>query len=99
MARVEPLGKAAAARFDHLPPEVVAWAKVKVARGLPRQADAMTLGRTIYVRPGHEQSQSLLAHELVHVRQMTSARRGKNEDRERERRVHQIIDFSFASLM
>ena len=69
MARAEPLGKAAAARFDHLPPAMVAGAKVKLARRLPRQADAMTIGRTIYVRPGHEQSQSLLAHELVHVRQ------------------------------
>ena len=69
MARAEPLGKAAAARFDHLPPAMVEGAKVKVARRLPRQADAMTIGRTIYVRPGHEGSQGLLAHELVHVRQ------------------------------
>lgn len=69
MARAVALGKAGAARFDHLPPATVEGARVKTARRLPRQADAMTLGRTIYVRPGHEASQALLAHELVHVRQ------------------------------
>ena len=69
MARAEPLGKAAGARYDHVPPATVQRAKVKLSRRLPRQADAMTVGRTIYVRPGHEQSQGLLAHELVHVRQ------------------------------
>ena len=69
MRPVETLGKAAAARFDHVPPSTVEKTKVRLARRLPRQADAMTIGRTIYVRPGHEQSQALLAHELVHVRQ------------------------------
>ena len=69
MARAAPLGKAAAARFDHLPPETVARARITTSRRLPRQADAMTVGRTVYVRPGHEQSQALMAHELVHVRQ------------------------------
>lgn len=69
VARAEPLGKAAGARYDHVPPATVQRAKVKLSRRLPRQADAMTVGRTIYVRPGHEQSQGLLAHELVHVRQ------------------------------
>ena len=69
MTSAAPLGKAAADRFDHLQPATVARARIKTSRRLPRQADAMTVGRTIYVRPGHEQSQSLIAHELVHVRQ------------------------------
>jgi len=63
------LGKARADRFDHLPPEVVARARVRTSRLVPPQADAMTLGRTVLVRPGHEASDALLAHELVHVRQ------------------------------
>lgn len=69
MAGAAPLGKARAGRFDHLAPEVVGRARIRTARHLPRQADAMTIGRTIYVRPGHEASDALLAHELVHVRQ------------------------------
>jgi len=56
-------------RFDHLPKATVERARVKTSRRLPPQADAMTVGRTIYVRPGHEHSDSLMAHELVHVRQ------------------------------
>ena len=69
MPGAAPLGKARAGRFDHLDPSVVARARVRTARHLPRQADAMTVGRTIYVRPGHEGSDTLLAHELVHVGQ------------------------------
>lgn len=69
MAGAAPLGKARAGRFDHLAPEVVERARIRTARHLPKQADAMTVGRTIYVRPGHEASDTLLAHELVHVRQ------------------------------
>ena len=69
MAGAAPLGKARARTFDHLDPTVVARARIRTARHLPPQADAMTVGRTVYVRPGHEASDSLLAHELVHVRQ------------------------------
>lgn len=69
MAGAAPLGKARAAQFDHLDAGVVGRARIRVARHLPKQADAMTIGRTIYVRPGHEGSDGLLAHELVHVRQ------------------------------
>jgi len=69
VAGAAPLGKARAGRFDHLAPEVVGRARIRTARHLPKQADAMTVGRTIYVRPGHEASDGLLAHELVHVRQ------------------------------
>ena len=36
---------------------------------VPPGADAMTIGRFILVRRGHEESRYLLAHELVHVRQ------------------------------
>ena len=36
---------------------------------VPPGADAMTLGRFVMVRMGHEASRYLLAHELVHVRQ------------------------------
>ncbi len=36
---------------------------------LPPGADGLTLGRFVLIRPGHEESPYLLAHELVHVRQ------------------------------
>lgn len=36
---------------------------------VPPGADAMTLGRFVMVRKGHEHDRYLLAHELVHVRQ------------------------------
>ena len=36
---------------------------------VPPGADAMTLGRLILVRKGHESSPILIEHELVHVRQ------------------------------
>lgn len=69
MAGRQPLAKAAIQRFDHLPKATVERARVRTSRRLPPQADAMTVGRTIYVRPGHEDSDTLIAHELVHVRQ------------------------------
>ena len=69
MPKAQPLAKSAVTRFDHLPPVVLERARVKVWRRLPKQADAMTIGRTIFVRPGHEDSDGLMAHELVHVRQ------------------------------
>ena len=36
---------------------------------VPPRADAMTIGRLVLVRKGHEADRYLLAHELVHVRQ------------------------------
>ena len=36
---------------------------------VPPGADAMTLGRFVMVRKGHEDHRYLMAHELVHVRQ------------------------------
>lgn len=68
-AGARPLSKSAVRRFDHLPVATVERARIATTRHLPKQADAMTIGRTIYVRPGHERSESLIAHELVHVRQ------------------------------
>ncbi len=43
---------------------------VLVVGGLvPPGADAMTIGRFVMIRKGHEEGRYLLAHELVHVRQ------------------------------
>ena len=36
---------------------------------VPMGADALTLGRTVIVRSGHEHSVRLIRHERVHVRQ------------------------------
>lgn len=36
---------------------------------VPAGADALTLGSVVIVRAGHEHSDKLLRHELVHVRQ------------------------------
>lgn len=44
-------------------------AVIVVGAPVPRGADAMTLGRLILVRRGHEDNDHLLAHEMVHVRQ------------------------------
>jgi hypothetical protein len=38
---------------------------------LPPGADGVTIGTTVYVRPGFLDQPTLLAHELVHVRQYT----------------------------
>ena len=40
-----------------------------IGRLVPPGADAITLGRLVLVRRGHESSEYLLEHELVHVRQ------------------------------
>lgn len=69
MAPVRTLSKSEIDKFDHLPRAMTKRARLKTARWLPPQADAMTLGNTIYVRPGHQDSDRLIAHELVHVRQ------------------------------
>ena len=45
--------------------------RVIVGGPVPPQADAITLGKTILVRERAAQSQGLMAHELVHVRQFT----------------------------
>jgi hypothetical protein len=56
-------------RFDHLPAGLAGAARLRTFPLLPPQAGAMTLGRTILIRPGREDDDDLLAHELVHVRQ------------------------------
>ena len=43
--------------------------RVWIGGPVPRGADAITLGSTVIVRPGHEHSVHLLRHEQVHVRQ------------------------------
>jgi hypothetical protein len=63
------LSKREVQRFDHLPTGLVERAKLRTFRLLPPQASAMTLGGTILIRPGHEDDDELIAHELVHVRQ------------------------------
>ncbi len=40
-----------------------------VGSPVPPGADAITFGRFVFVRRGHEHSTRLIAHELVHVRQ------------------------------
>lgn len=55
--------------FVHVPPLDRARARVVVVGWLTPGTAAMTLGRWILVRRGHEQDRGLLAHEMVHVRQ------------------------------
>lgn len=43
--------------------------RVVVGGPVPPQADAITLGRTIFVRQSAAEQPGLMAHELVHVRQ------------------------------
>jgi len=38
---------------------------------VPRQAEAITLGKTVIVRPNSVDKKALMDHELVHVRQYT----------------------------
>lgn len=60
---------------DSVPPEVVLRSGGLIPRiggilgRMKGPAAAVTLGRTIVVRPGARLSEELLAHELVHVRQ------------------------------
>ena len=55
--------------FEHIPREVAERVRFVTTKLLPPRADAMTVGRFILVRPGHEESRTLMAHELVHARQ------------------------------
>jgi hypothetical protein len=57
------------AAYDHVPTELAAQVRLVSVPFLGPNADAMTLGRVILVRRGHEGSAKLLAHELVHVQQ------------------------------
>lgn len=63
------LGPIELTRFDVVPEVDRARARVLVVPWLTPGAAAMTLGRLVLVRRGHERDRALLAHELVHVRQ------------------------------
>ena len=57
------------ARFDHVPRALIEGVRIVEVPFLSPGADAMTLGRVVLVRRGHQDSALLLAHELVHVQQ------------------------------
>jgi hypothetical protein len=63
------LGPGELTRFDVVPEVDRARARVLVVPWLTPGVAAMTLGRLVLVRRGHERDRALLAHELVHVRQ------------------------------
>jgi hypothetical protein len=63
------LTPAARAAFTHVDARDAARARIVVVAGLTPGIAAMTLGRWILVRRGHERDAALLAHELVHVEQ------------------------------
>ena len=55
--------------FDHVPRELAEGVRIVAVPLLAPGADVMTLGSTVLVRRGHEDSRRLLAHELAHVQQ------------------------------
>jgi hypothetical protein len=63
------LGPVEITRFDVVPEIDRARARVVVVPRLTPGVAAMTVGRLVLVRRGHERDRALLAHELVHVRQ------------------------------
>jgi Domain of unknown function (DUF4157) len=67
--RASPLSPEAEAAFAHVPLIDRERARVVVVRTLTPGVNAMTIGRWIFVRRGHELDVGLIAHELVHVQQ------------------------------
>jgi hypothetical protein len=65
-ARLSPAARAA---FTHVDPRDRDRARIVVVPRLTPGVAAMTLGRWVLVRRGHERDARLLAHELVHVEQ------------------------------
>lgn len=63
------LTPAARAAFTHVPAVDVVRVRVIVVPALTPGVAAMTLGRFVFIRRGHEHSAGLIAHELVHVQQ------------------------------
>jgi len=63
------LSPEARVRYAHVHPVDADRARVVVVPVLTPGVVAMTLGRWILVRAGHESDVGLLAHELVHVEQ------------------------------
>ncbi len=64
-----PLSRTEGEAFDHIPREVTLRARLHRVRLLPPGAHGMTLGRHVLLLRGHEDRPTLIAHELVHVRQ------------------------------
>jgi hypothetical protein len=60
--------------FDHVPAVDVTRARIVDVPWLPLGVDGMTLGRFILMRRGTVGDRTLLAHELVHVRQWRELR-------------------------
>ncbi len=67
--RARRLSPEAEAAFTHVPTIDRARARVVVVHRLTPGVSAMTIGRWIFVRRGHELDVGLIAHELVHVEQ------------------------------
>lgn len=67
--RVLRFGPGAVEAFPVVPEADVARARVVVVPVLTPGVAAMTLGRWVLVRRGHEHDAGLLRHELAHVRQ------------------------------
>lgn len=59
------------AQYDHVADGLLGRVKVIQSRFLPNGADGVTIGKFIFVKPGHfdRPISKLMAHELVHVRQ------------------------------
>lgn len=67
--RARRLSPEAAAAFTHVPIVDRERARVVPVRVLTPGVSAMTIGRWIFVRRGHELDVGLIGHELVHVQQ------------------------------
>jgi hypothetical protein len=72
--RVQRLSVPARAAFTHVPERDRTRARIVVVRMLTPGIAAMTIGRWILVRRGHERDVLLIAHELVHVQQWREER-------------------------
>jgi hypothetical protein len=56
-------------RFVAVPAADRSRVRIVLVPRLTPGVDAMTLGRYVFVKRGHERDRGLIAHELVHVRQ------------------------------
>jgi hypothetical protein len=72
--RVQRLSGPARAAFTHVPELDRARARIVIVPLLTPGVAAMTVGRWILVRRGHERDVGLIAHELVHVQQWREER-------------------------
>ncbi|MEO6467852.1 MAG: DUF4157 domain-containing protein [Acidimicrobiia bacterium] len=67
--RIRRLTPEARAAFAHVPPVDVERVRLIVVPVLTPGIVAMTVGRFVFLRRGHEADVGLVAHELVHVQQ------------------------------